>query len=118
GIVLAFAGGAAGLALALWGTPALMTLAAWQLPQGVQAGIDWRVFLFLLGVCSTIGIAFGLAPAMAAARTDINGALKNGTGAPGSGFFFRRFRDAMAVAEIALAFVLVIGAGLLVRELL
>jgi putative ABC transport system permease protein len=116
-LVLAFAGGAAGLVLAAWATPALAALAAFQLPQGIEVGVDWRVFLFLFGVCLATGIGFGLAPALAAARTDINGALKSGTGSPGAGFFFRRFRDLLATAEIALAFVLAIGAVLLVREL-
>ena len=116
-LVLACAGGAAGLALAVWATPALAALAAFQLPQGVEVGVDWRVFLFLLGVCVVTGAAFGMAPALAAARTDINGALKGGTGARGAGFFFRTFREGLAVAEIALALVLGIGAALLVREL-
>jgi putative ABC transport system permease protein len=116
-LVLSFAGGAAGLVLALWATPALLTLAASQLPHGIDAGVDWRVFMFLFSVCLITGVVFGLAPAVAAATTDINGALKTGSSSRGSGFFFRRFRDGMVAAEIALAFVLVVGAGLLVREL-
>ena len=116
--ILALAGGAFGFALALWGTPALLTISAWKLPRATDIGVDWRVFAFLLVVALLTGIGFGLVPAITASRTEVTSALKGGTGLGGSSRFFRRFRDALAAAEVALAFVLVIGAGLLVREFL
>jgi predicted permease len=116
--VLALAGSLFGLALARWGTPLVLTISASRIPRIGDIGVDWRVVVFLLIVSLATGVGFGLAPALAASRADVQGALKGTAGLGGSSGFFRRFRDVLAVAEVALAFVLVIGAGLLVREFL
>lgn len=116
--MLSLAGGLLGFGIVKWGTPLLLTLSASRLPRSADIDVDWRVFAFLLVVSVATGIGFGLAPAIAASRADVQAALKGATGTGGSSRFFRSFRDALAVAEVALAFVLVIGAGLLVRELL
>ena len=104
---LAVAGGLAGLALGAFGSRLLLRIAAAQIPRAGEIGLDWRVFIFLLAVCLTTGIGFGLAPALAATR------------AYGSNLSRRSvrpaFRDALVVTEVALAFVLLVGAGLLLR---
>jgi predicted permease len=78
--------------------------------------LDWHVFAYLLAVCVLTGIGFGLAPAIASARADLQRGLKesSGRGITGIG----GLRDGLVVAEIALAFVLLIGAGLLLRAFL
>jgi putative ABC transport system permease protein len=90
-------------------------LAAAQIPRYWEIGLDWRVFTFLLLVCAVTGIGFGLAPAVTAARADVNRSLKESSVAgKGKG----RLRDGLVVAEIALAFLLLTGAGLLFRAFL
>jgi len=115
-LLLALGGGLLGLAIATWGAGLLLKLAAAQIPRSAEIGLDWRVFAFLLALCVATGIGFGLAPAIASARADVQSGLKesSGRGSTGSG----RFRDGLVVAEIALAFVLLIGAGLLLRAFL
>ena len=114
GLVLALAGGAAGLLLALWGTPLLSAL----IPRGIlppvaEVSVDWRVLAFALAASVVTGLLFGAAPALQARRVDVNSALKD---SPGKGATARgRLRNALVVAEVALALVLLVGAGLLVR---
>jgi predicted permease len=109
-LMLAFCGGAAGLAIGVWARAVLVKFAAAQIPRASEIGLDWRVFVFLLAVCSIAGIGFGLAPAFAAARNRA-AALKSRT-------VRATLRDALVVVEIALAFVLLAGAGLLLRTFL
>lgn len=116
--ILALGGGALGFVIMKWGTPIVVAMSGSKIPRAADIGADWRVFAFLATVSIATGVGFGLAPAIAASRADVLGALKGATGIGGSSGFFRRFRDALATAEVALAFLLVIGAGLLVREFL
>jgi putative ABC transport system permease protein len=109
-LLLAAAGALAGLALGQWGSRALVRAAARQLPRAGEIGLDWRVFVFLLAVCVVAAVGFGLAPALAAARGG-SSALKTRS----SGTIVR---DGLVVTEIALAFVLLAGAGLLIRTFL
>jgi predicted permease len=109
-LVLAIGGGIAGLALGVVGSRLLLRIAASQIPRAAEIGLDWRVFAFLLAVCVTTGIGFGLAPAIAAARGVASGLARRSVGSA--------LRDALVVAEIALAFVLLVGAGLLLRTFL
>jgi putative ABC transport system permease protein len=117
-IILALTGGAAGLALAAWGTQLLIALAGPQIPRSWEIGLDWRVFLFLFLVCVITGIGFGLAPALAASRVNVQNGLKEGSGRGSAGRGSSRIRDGLVVAEIALAFVLLMGAGLMLRAFL
>ena len=114
-VILAIAGGALGLLFAAWGTGLLVQLSASQIPRSWEIGLDWRVFSFLLLVCIATGIGFGLVPALAATRTDVQTSMKEsggrGTASRGHGLL----RDTLVVSEIALAFVLLIGAGLMMR---
>lgn len=116
-VVLSSLGGMAGLVLAWLGTRSLALLApAGTLPDsGVH--LDWSVLLYTLAITTACGIVFGLAPALWSARRAPGEALKEGGRSPHEGRRMRRWGDALAVAEIALALVLTAGAGLLVRSL-
>ena len=115
-LVLSFAGGAAGVGLAAWGTAALRpilpsTAAAWS-----GTVIAWPMLLFA-GVLSLLtGVIFGLAPAATVFMTDLAGSIKTG-GQRSAGTASARFRSALIVIEVALAVVLSVSAGLLMRSL-
>ncbi len=106
-LLLAACGGVAGLGIGVWGSGVLKKIAAAQIPRASEIQLDWRVFAFLLAVCAATGIGFGLAPAIAAARGG-SAALKRGVARA-------MHRDGLVVVEVALAFVLLAGAGLLLR---
>ncbi len=116
-LLLSVIGGAIGLAVAWWGTNRLMLAVRAVLPRAHEVAMDWPVFLFLLAVCVTTGVVFGLAPAIAAARTDPHLLLQESAGHGTAGVASSRLRDGLVVIEVALAFVLAVGAGLLTREL-
>jgi predicted permease len=115
--VLASIGAAVGTLVAWWGTAALIRLAPPDLTGG-GAAFDTRVLAFTMAIALTSAVAFGVLPAIQPSTGDLSGALAEGsarsTGSRRSGFV----RDALAIAEIALAVVLVVGAGLLVRSFL
>ena len=114
-LLLAVTGGLVGLGIGKWGNGLLLDLAGAQIPRAWEIGFDWRVFAFLGAVCLVTGVGFGIAPAFGAARADVQQGLKPGErGSAGRG----RLRDGLVVAEIALAFVLLAGAGLLLRTFL
>jgi putative ABC transport system permease protein len=114
-LVLALAGGLVGLFLAWWCTSALAALAPKEIPRLNEVGIDTTVLLFSLAATLLTGLLFGLAPAMHASRVDLNDALKDLTKAT-AGRAQHGLRNLLVVAEIALAFVLVVGAGLLAKS--
>jgi putative ABC transport system permease protein len=112
-LALAALGGAAGLLLAKWGAGWLLRFAPDNLPRFDEINIDWRVLAFACAVSFLTTIIFGLAPAWAVAQTDLNETLKEGGR---GGASRRRLRYAFVVAEIALALVLLAGAGLTLRS--
>jgi putative ABC transport system permease protein len=115
-LVLAALGGAAGLIVASWSVTALMTLVT-GLPRSGQIGIDVPILVFALGVSLATGVLFGIAPAVQATRFDIREALnQDGRGSGAGGVRHHRMRSALVVAEVALALVLLIGAGLMLRS--
>jgi putative ABC transport system permease protein len=114
-VLLSLAGGGLGLLLALWGVRALGQWSAASLPAMHGIGIDGWVLAFTLGVSVITGLAFGLAPAVQAWRTDVNAALKE-EGRGDTGGHRNRFRHLLVVSEVALALVLLIGAGLLIKS--
>jgi putative ABC transport system permease protein len=116
-VMLAMAGGVAGLLFAVWGTGLLVQLASKQIPRSWEIGLDWRVFAFLVVVCLVTGIGFGLVPALAASGRDVQASIKESGGRGSVGRSHGRLRDVLVVVEIALAFVLLIGAGLMIRAL-
>jgi predicted permease len=119
-VVLSVIGGAAGLLIAYWGTPSLVT----ALPQSQlnampflkSLHIDARILAFSFVLSLLTGIFFGLAPALQSSRLDLNETLKEG-GRNSSAGAGHRLRSALVVSEIALAVVLLIGAGLMMKSL-
>jgi putative ABC transport system permease protein len=120
-LVLSLVGGLVGLLIATWGTAQLVQAAATSLPRAHEIGVDWRVFAFLLATCTVAGLALGVAPAVMASRDDARAtqsALQQTNGRSTMSVGQRRVRDGLVVAEVAMAFVLSIGAAMLVRELI
>ncbi|HZT72381.1 MAG TPA: ABC transporter permease [Terriglobales bacterium] len=115
GLLLALLGGAAGLLVAAWGTAALRSAAAAILPSYAQVRLDAGVLLFTFGLALATGVLFGLAPAWQSARSDPHAALQ--TGGARLAAARGRLRSALVIAEVALSFVLLIGAGLMLRSL-
>jgi len=115
-VLLALGAGLLAIAMATWGTDLLLQFAANQIPRSWEIGLDWHVLEFLLGICVITGIGFGLAPAISAARADLQTGLKETSGRASAGR--GRLRDGLVVAEVSLAFVLLVGAGLLLRTFL
>ena len=114
GLMLALAGGAAGLFLAAWIIQLLTALIpSGLLPRFARVGMDWRVLAFTLAAAVVTGLLFGTAPAWQALKVDVNASLKENTGKGASAR--GRLRGALVVAEVALSLVLLVGAGLLVR---
>ena len=116
-LVLSAAGGAAGLALAWWGLHLLRAFVSDRIPiQRLElVGIDGSVLAFTVAASLLSGIVFGLIPAFSAAGASLNDALKEG-GRTGSAARGNRARAVFVVVEVALALVLLVGAGLLVRS--
>ena len=114
-LLLSLAGGACGLLLALWGVDALASVLPEDVPRVREIALDGRVLAFTLGIAVLTGLVFGLAPALAASRLDVNEALKAGGRGTG-GWRRNRLRSFLVVAEIALSLVLLVGAGLLLKS--
>ena len=116
-VLLSLLGGVAGLLLAYWGIRTVVALNPANLPRLNEVGIDGPVLVFTLVVSLLTGVLFGLVPALRAFRPDLQGTLKEGgkTSVQGSGQ--HRLRSALVVAEVAVALVVLVGAGLLVRSL-
>jgi predicted permease len=115
-VLLAVLAGAAGLALAFWGSRTVVALAPGDIPRLAEAGIDNNVLLFTLGISMLASLLFGLAPALQVLRVDLNTALKQSVQRAGGGSLADGMRQALVVAEIALSVVLVAGAGLLLKS--
>ena len=114
-LLLAISGGAAGLLLARWGVEVLLAMAPDNLPRAYDIRLDTSVAGFTLLVSLLTGIVFGLLPALQAAKINLGVTLKEG-GRDAAGLLRRRLRGFLVVSEVALAFVLLIGAGLLIRS--
>jgi putative ABC transport system permease protein len=113
--LLALAGGALGLLLAVWGVKALKLIDPETIPRLDEVNLDWRVLGFTLGVSCLTGVLFGLAPALQVSMPALQSRLKEGgrgfTGARG-----RRLRGLLVITEVALSLALLVGAGLLIRS--
>ena len=115
GMLLALAGGAAGLLLASWGIDGLAALIPERLlPRFNDLALDWRVLGFTLVVAVVTGVVFSLAPAIQAARVEVSPALKEG-GKGVAGVGRGRLRRILVVAEVALSLMLLVSAALLIR---
>jgi putative ABC transport system permease protein len=115
-LLLAIAGGALGLLLAIWGLSALIAISPANIPRLDQVGIDGRVLAFTLSVSLLTGILFGLVPALQASKPDLNESLKEGGRGTAGSRRGGRIRSLLVVAEVALSLVLLIGAGLLIKS--
>ena len=114
--VLALAGGAFGVLLSRW----LVDLILAFTPEGLlgteRLGLDWRVASFAVGATALTAVLFGLLPSLQFSKPDLAGALKETQRTAAGGTAGLRVRNALVVAEIATALVLLVGAGLLVRS--
>jgi predicted permease len=114
-VMLGVAGGAIGLLLAKWGTRAILAALPEALPRAEEIGIDSHVLLFTVGVSVLTGILFGLVPAIKTLRPDMHETLKEGgRGASGAR---HRTQSVFVMVEMAMALVLLVGAGLMIRSL-
>ena len=114
---LAIAGMCLGLILGAVGINALLSLASRNLSTGLRVPMDSHVLLFTLAVAGASAIIFGAAPAWQIARTDPQRNLMQARGAAAGGRLHHRFRDALVVGQLALALVLLAGAGIFLRSL-
>src|SRR5262245_29678242 len=115
GLLLSLVGGASGVWLAAAGMDWLLKLIPVEIPRLAETSLDWRVLCFTLCLSLLTSLLFGLAPALQAARGDLREALQDGgRGSIGAGP--QRLRRALVSAQIALAVMLLVGAGLLIRS--
>jgi putative ABC transport system permease protein len=115
-LVLALAGAGTGLLLATWGVAALQQVAPTNIPRLTAIAIDLPVLLFTLSLALATGLIFGMAPAWQSVAANQSEALKEGGRSGGEGSRGRRVRHTLAVIEVSVALVLLVGAGLLARS--
>ena len=114
-VLLAVAGGGLGLLLAAWGTKAALQRLPQGLPRASEVGLDGRILVFTAAISLLSGMLFGLAPALRISRPNVHDTLKEG--GRGAGGKKHRAQGFLVVAELAMALVLLIGAGLMIRSI-
>ena len=118
-VVLSLAGGGFGLALGYLGVRVLPAISPADIPRmganGSAIALSWRIFLFAFVVSVFTGILFGLIPALDASRADVSSVVKDSPSQSGMGFRGSRGRSTLCIVEMALALILLAGAGLLIR---
>lgn len=118
-LLLAAAGAVLGLVLGVVGIRALLSVNTAGLPRvgtdGALVSLDWRVLLFTVAITLLTSLIFGLLPAWHAAGTDLSATIKESASRSGSGFRQNKARTILVVTEVALAVILLVGAGLLIR---
>ncbi len=114
-LMLSTLGGLFGLVLAAWGVQALRALAPADLPRLSEIALNAPVFLWTLGILLVTGILVGLAPGLQASKSDLNRALQE-SGRNSGGLRRSRVSRALVISEIALALLLLVGAGLMIRS--
>lgn len=115
-LLLAVAGGIAGLLLAIWSMELLRVLLPAELPRLNTIQIDGGVMAFALAVSTVIGLLFGFLPAWRACAMNVNDSLKSGSRSATAGRASKRTQSALVISEVCLSLVLVAGAGLLARS--
>jgi predicted permease len=115
-VILGIIGGALGLLLAAVATNALLAMVPSTVPRLQTVGIDGHILLFVVGISLLAGLAFGSVPALFALRTNVNDNLKEGGRGISVGRHHQRVRASFVVAQVALALMLLAGAGLLLRS--
>jgi len=116
-LFIAFAGGTVGLLLAWWTVKRLAIAVAAYLPRAHEIVFDWRVFLFMFGVCVAVGVTVAVAPVVLVSRSDPRSSLYESSAQSTMSVRQRRLRDALVVGEVALAFVLGVSAAATFDEL-
>jgi putative ABC transport system permease protein len=115
-VLLAGLGGIAGMALAYWGTDLIVALSPESLTRVAETELDARVLTFTALISLATGIVFGLAPALLVAKTNLAESLKEGRRGATASVQTNRTRNLLVVVEVALALVLLVGAGLLINS--
>jgi len=115
-LLLALAGGAAGVLFAVWGLGVLIAALPADTPRLAEISLDGRVLWVSLGMTVMTGVLFGLAPAFQASRQDVNASLKDSGRSTNAGPAHRRLHDILAASQVALALVLVISATLMIKS--
>jgi putative ABC transport system permease protein len=115
-LVLAGLGGVGGFLLSGWLIHLIVALSANNLPRLEQINLNWTVLLFAVGISVLTALLFGLAPALQKARLNLQDALKEATHTATAGHARQYFRRVLVIAQVAVAFVLLVGAGLLARS--
>ncbi len=116
-VLLAIAGGSAGLLIGVWGIAGLAAIAPVTSRTAASMTLDWTVMLFAAVLTVATGIVFGLVPAFQASRVGFGAGLRDG-GRGSTGTSGRTIRQSLIVAEVAVALMLLVGGGLLMRTLL
>ncbi|HEY3026117.1 MAG TPA: ABC transporter permease [Pyrinomonadaceae bacterium] len=115
-VLLSSVGGGIGLLLGVWLTKLLIAVSPPNTPRFDEIRPDARVLVFTLALAVVTGLIFGLTPALQASRVELNERLKEGGRSGSGGASHNRLRSLMMVSEIALSFVLLVGAGLLIKS--
>ncbi len=115
-VVLSAAGCGLGLILAVWGVDLMLTGVPAEIPCLIIFDFDWRIFAFAFGLGAASSVIVGLMPALQASRPHLLEVLKDGGRSGGGGARSQRMRNALVVAEVALALILLVGAGLMLRS--
>ena len=118
-VILSLVGGAIGLLLAVWWSDLLVALGKDDIPRAIHVGLDWRVLGFTFGVSLLTGLVFGLVPRYCTGlkNTELTETLKEGGRGSGEGARRNYIRGALVISELAIAVVLLVGAGLLLKSL-
>ena len=114
-LLVSLVGGLFAVLMAIWGTSVLVALKPENLPRLQEIGVDARVLGFTLGISLLTGVLFGLLPAWTAARSGVGEGLKEGGRSATTGTARQRLRSMFVVAELAIAMILLVGAGLLIK---
>jgi putative ABC transport system permease protein len=117
-LVLGLVGSALGLLFAVWGVDLMLTALPNEVPFWIRFDFDWRIFSFALGIGALSSVLFGLLPAVQASHPHLVDTLKEGGRTGAGGAKGQRVRNSLVIAEVALALVLLIGAGLMMRSFL
>ena len=115
GLLLSLCGAAFGMLFAYGGLRLLAASNAGSIPRAGEIGLNWQVLLFTLGVCALTGMAFGLAPVLHTRPSTLYDTLKAAAGRSYGSTAADRFRAMLVISELALALVLLIGSGLMVK---
>jgi putative ABC transport system permease protein len=115
-VLLSFIGGALGLGLSVWLTRLLIAISPANSPRFDEIRIDGRAFLFTLAITVLTALVFGMAPALQMSRPDLNETLKESGRSGAGGERHNRLGSLLIVSEIALSFMLLVGAGLLIKS--